>query len=176
MAFNPDTTIYPDVSDTRTDAPTTIYPYTMAASDRPRGYARSTYIRTRGSTRAAYANTASEAILQDGSYLAWLDKLELASPSTPSAIRGGTVEENRRARRQAQAAYDQLAGVVAADDAQVSVSDDGAGGVTAGDLGATLDSIGDVTVSVVERAKANPGATFAIVGGAILLFLLARRR
>lgn len=172
MAFSPDTTIYPDVSDTRTNAPTTIYPYTMAASDRPRGYARSTYIRTRGSTREAYANTASEEILQAGGYLAWLDKLELASPSTQSAIRGGTVEENRRARRQAQAAYDQLAGVVAADDAQVSVSDDGSGG----DLGATLDSIGDVTVSVVERAKANPGATVALVGGAILLFLLARRR
>lgn len=175
MAFADTTTIYPDVSDTRTNAPTTIYPYTMAASDRPRGYARSTYIRTRGSTREAYANTASEEILQAGGYLAWLDKLELASPSTQSAIRGGTVEENRRARRQAQAAYDQLAGVVAADDAQVSVSDDGSGGV-AGDLGATLDSIGDVTVSVVERAKANPGATVAIVGGAILLFLLARRR
>lgn len=172
MAFADTTTIYPDVSDTRTNAPTTIYPYTMAASDRPRGYARSTYIRTRGSTREAYANTASEEILQAGGYLAWLDKLELASPSTQSAIRGGTVEENRRARRQAQAAYDQLAGVVAADDAQVSVSDDGSGG----DLGATLDSIGDVTVSVVERAKANPGATVAIVGGAILLFLLARRR
>jgi len=112
----------------------------------------------------------SEEITGAGSYVAWLDQLEVASPTTIAAVTGGTLDENRRARRQAQAAYDRLAGVTAADDAQVSVSDD------AGDLGATLDAIGDQAEGLVERAKRNPGATVAIVGGAILLFLLARRR
>jgi hypothetical protein len=111
-----------------------------------------------------------EEITGAGSYVAWLDQLEVASPTTIGAITGGTLDENRRARRQAQAAYDRLAGVTAADDAQVSVSDD------ASDLGATLDAIGDQAEGLVERAKRNPGATVAIVGGAILLFLLARRR
>lgn len=171
MAFNAETTIYPDVSDTRTRVPSTIYPYTMAASDRPRApYSRGTYVRTRGSSRTAYAETVGEEITGAGSYVAWLDQLEVASPTTISAVTGGTLDENRRARRQAQAAYDRLAGVTAADDAQVSVSDD------ASDLGATLDAIGDQAEGLVERAKRNPGATVAIVGGAILLFLLARRR
>ena len=44
------------------------------------------------------------------------------------------------------------------------------------DLGAALDAIGDTTETIVEKARRNPGATAAIVGGAILLFLLARRR
>lgn len=172
MAFNPDTTIYPSVSDTRTRVPSTIYPYTMASSDRPRApFTRTAaVVRSRGSSRAAYAGIVGEEITGAGGYLAWLDQLELASPSSINAITGGTVAENRLARRQAQAAYDQLAGVTAASDSQVSVSDDSS------DLGAALDAIGDTTEGIVEKAKRNPGATVAIVGGAILLFLLARRR
>jgi hypothetical protein len=171
VAFSSDTTIYPNVSDTRTGVPSTIYPYTMSSSDRPRApYARGASVRSRGSSRAAYAEIVGEEITGAGGYLAWLDQLELASPSGINAITGGTVAENRLARRQAQAAYDQLAGVTAASDSQVSVSDDSS------DLGAALDAIGDTTEGIVEKAKRNPGATVAIVGGAILLFLLARRR
>jgi hypothetical protein len=171
VAFSPDTTIYPDVSDTRTRVPSTIYPYTMAASDRPRApYARGGSVRTRGSSRTAYAEIVGEEITGAGGYLAWLDQLELASPSGINAITGGTVAENRLARRQAQAAYDQLAGVTAASDSQVSVSDDSS------DLGAALDAIGDGAEGILDKARANPGTTAAIIAGAVLLFVVARRR
>lgn len=173
MAFSSTTTIYPDVSDTRNREKTTIYPYTMSSSDVPRRpYDRGRAIQSRGSSRDAYANKAREAIAAAGSYVAWLDELELASPSgQPGAVIGGTPLEYRAARRAAQAAYDTQVGIASAADAQVSVGDS-----DSTDLGAALDAIGDTTEGIVEKAKRNPGATVAIVGGAILLFLLARRR
>ena len=173
MAFSNTTTIYPDVSDTRNREKTTIYPYTMSSSDVPRRpYDRGRAIQSRGSSREAYANKAREAIAAAGSYVAWLDELELASPSAqPGAVIGGTALEYRAARRAAQAAYDTQVGIASAADAQVSVGDS-----DSTDLGAALDAIGDTTETIVEKAKRNPGATVAIVGGAILLFLLARRR
>lgn len=173
MAFSSTTTIYPNVSDTRYGEKTTIYPYTMSSSDVPRRpYDRGRAIQSRGSSREAYVDKAREAIAAAGSYVAWLDELELASPSgLPSAVIGGTALEYRAARRAAQAAYDTQVGIASAAEAQVSVADsDGT------DLGAALDAIGDTTETIVEKAKRNPGATVAIVGGAILLFLLARRR
>jgi len=173
VAFSSTTTIYPDVSDTRNREKTTIYPYTMSSSDVPRRpYDRGRAIQSRGSSRDAYANKAREAIAAAGSYVAWLDELELASPSgQPGAVIGGTPLEYRAARRAAQAAYDTQVGIASAADAQVSVGDS-----DSTDLGAALDAIGDTTEGIVEKAKRNPGATVAIVGGAILLFLLARRR
>lgn len=173
MAFSSTTTIYPDVSDSRNGEKTTIYPYTMSSSDVPRRpYDRGRAIQSRGSSRDAYANKAREAIAAAGSYVAWLDELELASPSAqPGAVIGGTALEYRAARRAAQAAYDTQVGIASAADAQVSVGDS-----DSTDLGAALDAIGDTTETIVEKAKRNPGATVAIVGGAILLFLLARRR
>ena len=173
MAFSSTTTIYPDVSDTRNGEKTTIYPYTMSSSDVPRRpYDRGRAIQSRGSSREAYANKAREAIAAAGSYVAWLDELELASPSAqPGAVIGGTPLEYRAARRAAQAAYDIQVGIASAADAQVSVGDS-----DSTDLGAALDAIGDTTETIVEKARRNPGATAAIVGGAILLFLLARRR
>jgi hypothetical protein len=173
VAFSSTTTIYPNVSDTRNGEKTTIYPYTMSSSDVPRRpYDRGRAIQSRGSSRDAYANKAREAIAAAGSYVAWLDELELASPSAqPGAVIGGTALEYRAARRAAQAAYDTQVGIASAADAQVAVGDsDGT------DLGAALDAIGDTTEGIVEKARRNPGATAAIVGGAILLFLLARRR
>jgi len=173
VAFSSTTTIYPDVSDTRNGEKTTIYPYTMSSSDVPRRpYDRGRAIQSRGSSREAYANKAREAIAAAGSYVAWLDELELASPSAqPGAVIGGTPLEYRAARRAAQAAYDIQVGIASAADAQVSVGDS-----DSTDLGAALDAIGDTTETIVEKARRNPGATAAIVGGAILLFLLARRR
>ena len=61
-------------------------------------------------------------------------------------------------------------GVSAASEAQVDVGGD------SGDLGAALDAIGDQAEGIVAKAKANPGYTAAIIGGAVLLFLVARRR
>jgi hypothetical protein len=172
VAFSSTTTIYPDVSDTRNREKTTIYPYTMSSSDVPRRpYDRGRVIQSRGSSREAYGNKAREAIAAAGSYVAWLDELELASPSVVPAVIGGTVLEYRAARRAAQAAYDTQVGIASAADAQVAVGDS-----DSTDLGAALDAIGDTTEGIVEKARRNPGATAAIVGGAILLFLLARRR
>jgi hypothetical protein len=106
-----------------------------------------------------------------GSYVAWLDTLEIEQPSgQPGAVIGGTAEEYKLARRQAQANYDAELGIGAASEAQVDVGGD------SGDLGAALDAIGDQAESLVEKAKANPGYTAAIIGGAVLLFLVARRR
>jgi hypothetical protein len=172
VAFSSTTTIYPDVSDTRNREKTTIYPYTMSASDVPRRpYDRGRAIQARGSSRDEYATKARAEIAAAGSYAAWLDQLELASPSRqPGAVIGGTAADYKIARRSAQGQYDYALGIFEAGDAQVSVSDD------ASDLGATLDAIGDQAEGLVERARRNPGATVAIVGGAILLFLLARRR
>jgi hypothetical protein len=109
-------------------------------------------------------------IRYSGSYAAWLDTLEIEQPTTVSAIIGGSVEENRLARRQAQAAYDAELGIGAASEAQVNVGGDDDG------LGAALDAIGDQAESLVDKARANPGYTAAIIGGAVLLFLVARRR
>lgn len=172
MPFSTTTTIYPNVSDTRNREKTTIYPYFMAVPDVPRApYSRGRAVRGQGTSRAEYRAYVESGISGAGSYAAWLDALELDSPSRqPGAVIGGTAQEYRAARRAAQAAYDTEVGIGSAADAQVSVSDD------AGDLGATLDAIGDQAEGLVERAKRNPGATVAIVGGAILLFLLARRR
>lgn len=171
MAFSSTTTIYPDVSDARNREKTTIYPYTMSSSDVPRSpYSRGRAIQSRGSSREQYANIASEQIAAAGSYAAWLDALELASPSAqPGAVIGGSAQEYRAARRAAQAAYDTQVGISSAADAQVSVSD-------AGDLGAALDAIGDQAEGLLDRAKRNPGTTAAIIGGALLLFFVARRR
>lgn len=178
MAFSSTTTIYPNVSDARNREKTTIYPYFMAVPDVPRApYTRGSQVRSppdigRGNSRDAYRYYVESGIEGAGSYAAWLDALELDSPSRqPGAVIGGTPQEYRAARRAAQAAYDTQVGIGSAADAQVSVSDsDGT------DLGAALDAIGDTTEGIVEKAKRNPGATVAIVGGAILLFLLARRR
>lgn len=171
MAFSTTTTIYPDVSDTRTREKTTIYPYTMSSSDVPRApYSRGRAIQSRGSSRETYANIAREQISAAGSYAAWLDTLELASPSgQPGAVIGGSAAEYRNARRAAQAAYDTQVGVSSAADAQVSVSD-------GTDLGATLDAIGDQAEGILDTVKRNPGTTAAIIGGAVLLFFIARRR
>ena len=170
MAFSTTTTIYPDVSDTRTREKTTIYPYTMSSSDVPRApYSRGRQIQSRGSSRETYANIAREQIAAAGSYAAWLDTLELASPSTVPAYIGGTAAEYRNARRAAQAAYDAQVGLSEAAAAQVSVSE-------ATDLGATLDAIGDQAEGILDKARRNPGTTAAIIGGAVLLFFIARRR
>lgn len=172
MAFSSTTTIYPDVSDTRNREKTTIYPYVMSSSDVPRRpYDRGRAIQSLGSSRAAYANKANEAIAAVGSYTAWLDELELASPSAqPGAVIGGTASEYRAARRQAQAAYDTQIGIGAAEEAQVDVGGD------SGDLGAALDAIGDQAEGIVAKARANPGTTAAIIAGVVLLFVVARRR
>lgn len=170
MAFSSTTTIYPDVSDTRNREKTTIYPYTMSSSDVPRApYSRGRTVQSRGSSREQYANIASEQIAAAGSYAAWLDALELASPSAVPAVIGGSAQEYRAARRAAQAAYDTQVGISSAADAQVSVSD-------AGDLGAALDAIGDRAEGLLDKARRNPGTTAAIIGGALLLFFVARRR
>jgi hypothetical protein len=170
--FSPLTTIYPSVSDTRNREKTTIYPYRMASPDLPRGaYKRSTaVIRGFGSSRDDYRREVEDRIRYSGSYAAWLDTLEIEQPTTVSAIIGGSVEENRLARRQAQAAYDAELGIGAASEAQVNVGGDDDG------LGAALDAIGDQAESLVDKARANPGYTAAIIGGAVLLFLVARRR
>lgn len=172
MAFSSTTTIYPNVSDTRNREKTTIYPYTMSSSDVPRRpYNRGRVIQSLGSSREGYANNAREAIAAAGSYVAWLDELELASPSVVPAVIGGTVLEYRAARRAAQAAYDTQVGIASAADAQVAVGDsDGT------DLGAALDAIGDGAEGILDKARANPGTTAAIIAGAVLLFVVARRR
>lgn len=170
--FASTTTIYPSVSDTRNREKTTIYPYRMASPDLPRGaYKRgSSVIRGFGSSRDDYRREVEDRIRYAGSYVAWLDTLEVEQPSTVPAVIGGTLEEYRLARRQAQANYDAELGIGAASEAQVDVGGD------AGDLGAALDAIGDQAESLVEKARANPGYTAAIIGGAVLLFLVARRR
>ncbi len=170
--FAPTTTIYPSVSDTRNREKTTIYPYRMASPDLPRGaYKRGTsVIRGFGSSRDDYRREVEDRIRYAGSYVAWLDTLEVEQPSTVSAVIGGTLEEYKLARRQAQANYDAELGIGAASEAQVDVGGD------SGDLGAALDAIGDQAESLVEKARANPGYTAAIIGGAVLLFLVARRR
>lgn len=172
MAFSSTTTIYPDVSDTRNREKTTIYPYTMSSSDVPRRpYDRGRAIQSRGSSRDAYASKAREEIAAAGSYLAWLDQLELASPSgVPGAVIGGSAADYKIARRSAQGQYDYALGIFEAGDAQVSVSDDSI------DLGAALDAIGDHAEGLVAKARANPGYTAAIIGGIALLFFVARRR
>jgi hypothetical protein len=170
--FASTTTIYPSVSDTRNREKTTIYPYRMASPDLPRGaYKRtSAVIRGFGSSRDDYRREVEDRIRFAGSYVAWLDTLEVEQPSTVPAVIGGTLEEYRLGRRQAQANYDAELGIGAASEAQVNVGGD------AGDLGAALDAIGDQAESLVEKARANPGYTAAIIGGAVLLFLVARRR
>lgn len=170
--FAPTTTIYPSVSDTRNREKTTIYPYRMASPDLPRGaYKRtSAVIRGFGSSRDDYRREVEDRIRFAGSYVAWLDTLEVEQPSTVPAVIGGTLEEYRLGRRQAQASYDAELGIGAASEAQVDVGGD------AGDLGAALDAIGDQAEGLVAKAKANPGYTAAIIGGAVLLFLVARRR
>ena len=171
--FADTTTIYPNVSDSRYGMPTTIYPYRMATPDLPKGaFKRTTkVIRGFGANRDDYRREVEDRIRYAGSYVAWLDTLEAEQPTAgTSAIIGGTVQEYRNARRQAQAAYDAEVGVSAASEAQVDVGGD------AGDLGAALDAIGDQAEGLVNKAKANPGYTAAIIGGAVLLFLVARRR
>jgi hypothetical protein len=170
--FASTTTIYPSVSDTRNRERTTIYPYRMASPDLPRGaYKRTTVvIRGFGSSRDDYRREVEDRIRFAGSYVAWLDTLEVEQPSTVSAVIGGTLEEYRLGRRQAQAAYDAELGIGAASESQVDVGGD------AGDLGAALDAIGDQAEGLVAKARANPGYTAAIIGGAVLLFLVARRR
>jgi len=178
VAFSTTTTIYPNVSDKRNREKTTIYPYFMAKPDLPRSpYARPNTVSSppdigRGTSREAYRYYVESGINSAGSYLSWLDALELDSPSgTPGAVIGGTASEYRAARRQAQAAYDTEVGVGAAADSQVSVSDS-----DATDLGAALDAIGDQAEGIVAKARANPGTTAAIIAGAVLLFVVARRR
>jgi hypothetical protein len=170
--FAPTTTIYPDVSDTRNREKTTIYPYRMASPDLPRGgYKRtSVVIRGFGSSRDDYRREVEDRIRFAGSYVAWLDTLEVEQPTTVSAVIGGTLEQYRLARRQAQANYDTELGIGAASEAQVDVGGD------SGDLGAALDAIGDQAEGLVEKARANPGYTAAIIGGIALLFFVARRR
>lgn len=170
--FASTTTIYPNVSDTRNRERTTIYPYRMASPDLPKGaYKRTTaVIRGFGSSRDDYRREVEDRIRYAGSYVAWLDTLEAEQPTTVSAVIGGTADEYRNARRQAQANYDAELGVSAASEAQVDVGGD------SGDLGAALDAIGDQAEGIVAKAKANPGYTAAIIGGAVLLFLIARRR
>lgn len=165
------TTIYPDVSDRRTGMKTTVYPYTMSSSDVPRApFSRGRTIQSRGSSRDQYVSIVTEQIAGAGSYAAWLDTLELASPSTGvPAYLGLSAPNYRNARRAAQAAYDSEVGIGAAGESQVSVSD-------ADDLGTALDAIGDQAEGLLDRAKRNPGTTAAIIGGAILLFFVARRR
>ncbi len=172
MAFSTTTTIYPNVSDRRNREKTTIYPYFMAVPDVPRGsYSRGRTVRGQGTSRAEYRTYVESGISGAGSYTAWLDALELDSPSgTPGAVIGGTASEYRAARRQAQAAYDTEVGIGAASEAQVDVGGD------SGDLGAALDAIGDQAEGLVEKARANPGYTAAIIGGIALLFFVARRR
>lgn len=169
----PTTTIYPVVSDARTGFPSTIYPYRMATPDLPRGaFKRSRgTVRGQGSSRDDYRRETEDRIRYAGSYVAWLDTLEGEQPSEINAIIGGTAEDVKLARRQAQAAYDVELGIAAASESQVSV-----GGEDAGDLAETLDAIGDQAENLIERAKKNPGATAAIIGGVVLLFLIARRR
>jgi hypothetical protein len=172
--FASTTTIYPLVSDARTGMPTTIYPYRMATSDLPRRpFARTrAVVRGQGASREDYRRETEDRIRFAGSYVAWLDTLEGEQPTSgPSAILGGTTEEYKLARRQAQAAYDSELGIAAASEAQVSV-----GGEEPADLGSTLDAIGDQAEGLIERAKKNPGATAAIIGGVVLLFLISRRR
>jgi hypothetical protein len=171
--FAPTTTIYPSVSDTRNREKTTIYPYRMASPDLPKGvYRRTTSaVRGFGSSRDDYRREVEDRIRFAGSYVAWLDTLEIEQPSgQPGAVIGGTAEEYKLARRQAQANYDAELGIGAASEAQVDVGGDSS------DLGAALDAIGDQAESLVEKARANPGYTAAIIGGAVLLFLVARRR
>jgi len=170
--FASTTTIYPSVSDTRNRERTTIYPYRMATPDLPRGaYKRTTVvIRGFGSSRDDYRREVEDRIRFAGSYVAWLDTLEVEQPTTVSAVIGGTLEQYRLARRQAQANYDTELGIGAASEAQVDVGGD------SGDLGAALDAIGDQAEGLVEKARANPGYTAAIIGGIALLFFVARRR
>jgi len=172
--FAPTTTIYPLVSDARNGEKTTIYPYRMATSDLPRRpYQRTqAVVRGQGASREDYRRETEDRIRFAGSYVAWLDTLDSEQPTTgTNAIIGGTVQENRDARRQAQAAYDSELGIAAAREAQVAV-----GGEEPADLASTLDAIGDQAEGLIERAKRNPGATAAIIGGVVLLFLIARRR
>jgi hypothetical protein len=169
----PTTTIYPSVSDTRNREKTTIFPYRMATPDLPKGVYRRTAATVRGfgASRDDYRREAEDRIRYAGSYVSWLDTLELEQPSgQPGAVIGGTAEDYRLARRQAQAAYDAELGIGAASEAQVDVGGD------SGDLGAALDAIGDQAEGLVERARANPGYTAAIIGGIALLFFVARRR
>lgn len=170
--FASTTTIYPSVSDTRNRERTTIYPYRMASPDLPRGaYKRtSAVIRGFGSSRDDYRREVEDRIRFAGSYVAWLDTLEVEQPSTVPALIGGTLEEYRLGRRQAQAAYDAELGIGAASESQVDV------GGNAGDLGAALDAIGDQAEGLVAKARANPGYTAAVIGGIALLFFVARRR
>ena len=171
--FASTTTIYPLVSDARTGVPSTIYPYRMATSDLPRRPFQRTraLVRGQGASREDYRRETEDRIRFAGSYVAWLDTLEMEQPSTLSAVIGGTLEQYRLARRQAQAAYDSELGIAAASEAQVNV-----GGEEPADLGSTLDAIGDQAEGLIERAKKNPGATAAIIGGVVLLFLISRRR
>ena len=169
----PTTTIYPSVSDDRNGERTTIYPYRMATPDLPKGWRRrnTAIVRGFGSSRDDYRREAEDRIRYAGSYVSWLDTLELEQPSgQPGAVIGGTAEDYRLARRQAQAAYDAELGIGAASEAQVDVGGD------SGDLGATLDAIGDQAEGLVAKAKANPGYTAAVIGGIALLFFVARRR
>jgi len=179
--FASTTTIYPDVSDTRNREKTTVYPYRMATPDLPRGaYKRGTsVIRGFGSSRDDYRREVEDRIRFAGSYVAWLDTLELEQPSgLPGAVIGGTARQYQAARRWAQGAYDREIGIGAAIEAQVDVGGDSGdlGTGNSGDLGAALDAIGDQAEGLVAKARANPGYTAAIIGGAVLLFLVARRR
>jgi len=167
------TTIYPNVSDTRNREKTTIYPYRMATPDLPKGVYRRTAATVRGfgASRDDYRREAEDRIRYAGSYVSWLDTLELEQPSgQPGAVIGGTAENYRLARRAAQAAYDMELGIGAASEAQVDVGGD------SGDLGSALDAIGDQAEGLVAKAKANPGYTAAVIGGIALLFFIARRR
>ena len=171
--FASTTTIYPEVSDTRNREQTTIYPYRMASPDLPRGaYKRGTsVIRAFGSSRDDYRREVEDRIRFAGSYVAWLDTLEVEQPSGfPPAVIGGTVREYQTARRSAQADYDREIGLEAASESQVDVGGD------ATDLGAALDAIGDQAEGLVAKARANPGYTAAVIGGIALLFFVARRR
>lgn len=176
MAFASTTTIYPDVSDNRNREKTTIYPYIMAKPDVPSGWRKRprTEIVTQETSRDAYRNYVDAGVARAGTYVAWLDSLELAYPSgQPGAIIGGSAAQFRDARREAQAAYDIEVGVAGVPASQVSVSDDSG---SSADLGATLDAIGDRAEGILDTVKRNPGTTAAIIGGAVLLFFIARRR
>jgi len=167
------TTIYPNVSDDRNRERTTIYPYRMATPDLPKGWRRrsTATVRGLGASRDDYRREAEDRIRYAGSYVSWLATLELEQPSgQPGAVIGGTPENYRLARQAAQAAYDIELGIGAASEAQVDVGGD------SGDLGAALDAIGDQAEGIVAKARANPGTTAAIIAGAVLLFVVARRR
>lgn len=172
MAFDPNVTIYPIVSDASTGFPTTIFPYIMRQEDAPKGGFRrkQTVIRTTYGDKTSYVTMVNKKIAKAGSYNRWLDQLEVDSPSSKlvgNAITGGTLEDWREARVKAQRAYDLSMGVGVSDaspESGLSMLLDEAG-----------DAAGSAASSVQSYVQQHPGKAVAwVVGAGVVVYLLAR--